>query len=55
MLLGGVLASTEIYFTMDHSPDFEQTRGFLDRRLQDALHLGYTANKVSALHRVKRI
>ena len=41
-LLAGVLASTELFMTQDRSPNYTETAAFLDRRLEQALSLGYT-------------
>ena len=45
----GVYTSTELYMTQDQSPDFEATREFLDRRLQDTAYLGKTMGQMNGI------
>lgn len=38
--LSTIYASVELFMTTDRSADFSETRAFLDRRLEEAEHLG---------------
>jgi ubiquinone biosynthesis protein COQ9 len=44
MMLAGVYTSTELFMVQDSSPGFEETLGFLDRRLGDVGKFGMLTN-----------
>jgi ubiquinone biosynthesis protein COQ9 len=44
MMLAGVYTSTELFMVQDSSPGFEETLGFLDRRLSDVGKFGMRTN-----------
>ena len=49
MLLTGVYTSTEWYMTTDSSHNFDQTWGFLDRRLENVVQLGKSASQFGSM------
>lgn len=46
-LLTGIYASTELFLLSDHSPGFEDTWAFLDRRIDESIVLGEMPQNVS--------
>lgn len=44
--LGAVFNSVELFMIQDKSPDFQDTWAFLDKRIQDMVHLGNIKNKI---------
>lgn len=45
--LSAIYATTELFMTNDHSPDFEETRQFLARRFSEAKDLGGAVRSIS--------
>lgn len=48
MLLSGVISATILYWLGDDSPDYEDTRAFLDRRIENVLTLGGFIGKLKS-------
>src|SRR3954467_15097710 len=46
--LAGIYAATLLYWLEDRSPDFADTREFLDRRLADAARIGAVRRRFAA-------